>query len=328
MLKFAFFLKTYCDDEFRAKELIKSWNKYNVEMLPMFLMCPDEDISLFKSLESDTLTIIPESRMNIQIFAEDRHWTKGYLNQEIYKLAFWELGLCENYQCLDSDALFIRPFYLKDFMYDENVPYTTLFQDNDLKSDPYYYKLYWNSRMEWLKKIEDALDYHPYKLLTCHGFQIFSAKVLRDFKENYLKPNGYSYKDIICIAPYEFSWYNLWLQKTNCIPIHLCDPNFRTFHLKQHHIAYVLHGMKIEDWAKGGYVGIVVNSNYGIGNGDYYDLDIYDAYNAEIPIERIEANYRFYKKLRKGSIKALPQKVKNIAKKVYRKLCTTINPKL
>ncbi len=34
----------------------------------------------------------------------------GYINQEIVKLAFWELGLTENYFCVDSDAVFVRPF--------------------------------------------------------------------------------------------------------------------------------------------------------------------------------------------------------------------------
>lgn len=299
MLKFAFFLKTYRGDEQRTRRLVDSWNRYNVENLKMFIMCPKEDVGRFKNLKAHNIMVIEEEQIKTPLFTEDTQWSKGYLNQEIFKLAFWELGLCENYQCIDADALFIRPFFLKDFMYDKDIPYTILVEDNDLRSDVYYNKLYWNSRMRWIKRIEDALDYHPYKLLTCHGFQIFSAKVLKSFKEKYLLPNGYTYRDAIDIAPYEFTWYNLWLQKMEVIPIKVCEPNFKTFHLKQHHINAVLNGMKIEDWAKG-YLGIVVNSNYGIGSGDYDDLSIYDSTNAGLNIETVKKNYIFYKKIYGG----------------------------
>ncbi len=293
MLKFGFFLKTYRDDYIRAKRLIASWSKFNTEKLKLFLMCPDDDMELFAQLAGADIEIISENIIDTELFEEDKIWTKGYLNQEIFKLAFWETGLCENYQCIDSDAVFIRPFYLKDFMFDEDIPYTTLVEDKELKSDIYYNRLYWESRMKWLLKVEDALNFHPYKMLTCHGFQIFSSKVLKSFKEEYLDKNNYTYKDIIEIAPYEFSWYNFWLQKTEVIPIKVCEPNFKTFHLKQHHINSVLRGMKLEDWSKG-YLGIILNSNFGVGSGDYYDLSVYNKNNCGLLPETIKASRDFY----------------------------------
>lgn len=323
MIKFAFFLKTYREDKLRVRKLIDSWNRYNVEHLKMFIMCPRSDVYEFKNLENENIEVIEEELIKTSLFTEDTQWSKGYLNQEIFKLAFWELGLCENYQCIDSDALFIRPFYIKDFMYDEDTPYTVLIQDNDLKSDTYYNKLYWNGRMKWLVKIEDALDYHPYKLLTCHGFQIFSSKVLKSFKRDYLEANGYTYRDIINIAPYEFTWYNLWIQKSEVIPIKICEPNFKTFHLKQHHIHDVLRGMKIEDWSKG-YLGIVVNSNYGVGDGDYNDISFYDSKNAELNIDSVNENYKFYRKIlndknsSNGIVETSIKVVKKIKKIIHR----------
>ena len=101
MIDFAFFLKTYRNDKKRVDRLIMTFNKYNVENLKLFLVCPEEDIKLFNELKSDTIEIIAEEKINTCIFEQDEHWTKGYLNQEIYKLAFWELNLCENYQCID-----------------------------------------------------------------------------------------------------------------------------------------------------------------------------------------------------------------------------------
>ena len=319
MENFAFFLKTYRADYDRAVRLIDTYRKYNMELLPLYIACPKTDIHLFSSLEGTGVYIVPEEDICSGVFTRDNVWPAGYLNQEIYKLSFWETGLCANYMCIDSDAIFIRPFYKRDFMYDDDTPYTSLEEDNDLMADNYYNRLYWNGRMKLIEKIEDELDYHPYHLLTCHGFQIFSGRVLESLKNDFMRPRGYDYKKLIEIAPYEFSWYNLWLQKTEVIPIYPIGYLFKTFHLKQHHIASVLQGMRIEDWAKG-YVGIIVNSNYSVGKGDYYDLSVYDGDNADIPNDVVEMNYRFYKRLRRGRerrrIRTLISKVRNRIRRV------------
>lgn len=302
MESFAFFLKTYRGDYDRAVRLIDSYKRYNVEQIPMYIACPKEDSFFFDELNAKDIHVIFDEEICGEVFTNDSRWSAGYLNQEIYKLSFWETGLCFNYMCLDSDAIFIRPFYKKDFMFDNKIPYTCLEEDNDLHADTYYNKLYWDGRMDWIRKIEEELDFYPYHLLTCHGFQIFSGRVLESLKNDFMKPHGYSYKNLIEIAPYEFSWYNLWLQKTEVIPLHQIGYLFKTLHLKQHHISSVLQGMKIEDWAKG-YIGLIVNSNYGIGRGDYYDLSVYNGDNADIPDKLIEMNYHFYKRLRKGQLR-------------------------
>ncbi|MCM1264175.1 MAG: DUF6492 family protein [Butyrivibrio sp.] len=302
MDNFAFFLKTYSVDYDRTVRLIDTYRKYNAELILLYIACPKTDIYLFKNLEGADVHVIPEEDICEEVFVKDSIWSAGYLNQEIYKLSFWETGLCANYMCIDSDAVFIRPFYKKDFMYDDETPYTALKEDNDLRADIYYNRLYWNGRMDWIEKIGNELDYHPYHLLTCHGFQIFSGRVLESLRNDFMRPHGYSYKNLIEIAPYEFTWYSMWLQKTEIIPIHIIEPLFKCFHLKQHHIISVMQGMKIEDWAKG-YVGIIVNSNYGVGNGDYYDLSVYNSGNADIPNDVIDMNYHFYKRLRKGRLR-------------------------
>lgn len=306
MEKFVFLLKTYEKDFDCAIRLLDSFSKHNMDNIHCYVIIPESSKALFIGL------LGMEVKRNCSFLAEEEFeglvneglngLSAGYINQEIVKLSFWEMGLCANYMCLDSDALFIRPFYKKDFMYDDDTPYTCLEEDNDLRADNYYNKLYWNRRMEWIRKIEDELDYHPYHLMTCHGFQIFSATVLETLKKDFMLSRNYTYKNLMEIAPYEFSWYNLWLQKTEVIPIHQIECLFKYFHLKQHHIAVVLRGMRIEDWANG-YVGIIVNSNYGIGIGDYYDLSVYNRDNADIPDKVIEMNCHFYKRLRKGRIR-------------------------
>lgn len=308
MYDFCFFLKTYINDYNLVIRLLESFQKYNEDNIILYLVCPMQDVSNFQALVQKNVVLLAEEEIDVDVFDMDTRWSVGYLNQAIYKLAFSELALCKNYMPIDSDAVFIRPFFKKDFLYNREIPYTVLIEDNDLHSDCYYYNEYWEERRKLIKKIEDVYDFHPYKLLTCHGFQIFSLQVLTDLKENFMKVRGYTYKDLIGISPYEFSWYNLWLQKSKCMPIYLSEPFFKTFHLKQHQIFSVLQGMKIEDWAKA-YVGIVVNSNYGVGVGMYENIDCFTYKTSGIPMEVILNNYKFYKKMIKKMIPDLIRKV-------------------
>lgn len=276
MHKFAFLLKTYEEDFPYAKRLLASYAKYNRENIHCYIVALRES---GKTLLDD---LNDEIKKNISFIAEEE-WEElltnesingiraGYINQEIIKLSFWEKGLCENYLCLDSDGIFIRDFYISDFMYDKDIPYSVLFEDNELKSDPYYYYCYWIKREEFLKKIQKELEFTDKKLLTCHGFQIFNRRVLEDFKAKYMQSRGYTYIDLMQISPYEFSWYNIWLQKSDVLPIHPCEQLFLYFHMKhQLYLSWIL-GRSMED-LKRSYVGIVINSSWTRGrNLSYFD---------------------------------------------------------
>lgn len=184
----------------------------------------------------------------------------GYVNQEIIKMAFWETGLCENYFCVDSEGVFIRDFFLSDLMYDGDTPYTILIEDNELRVDPEYYHAYWKGRAFRLDEIRKRIGLPSGKpLLTCHGFAILSGKVLESFRRGYLLAHGKTYVDMIEESPFEFTWYNLWLQFDRTIEIRFREPLFKTFHSKNQHLEYVIKGITTEDIARG-YLGVVVNS--------------------------------------------------------------------
>ncbi len=274
MYKFAVMLKTYRNDFLSVKRLLESFNKYNKDNIPLYVVLPEADKEYFTTQMGDLLKN-PERVLEEEIYFgkyldyEDlsgrfeKYMTNGYLNQQIVKLAFWECGLCENYFCIDSDSYFIRDFYLKDFMFDENTPYTILIEDNDLKADPFYYYKYWtHSREMMIPNIQRELEMGERRLLTCHGFQIFSAKVLEDFKKRYMDVNHYSYSKILEICALEFSWYNLWIQKEHPIPIHNCEPLFKTFHTEAQYVMTWLSGVETAD-LKRSYIGIVMNPKRG-----------------------------------------------------------------
>jgi hypothetical protein len=258
----ALLLKSYGGDADLAERMIASFTQFNGEGLPLLIVVPDEDLTRFAGFAGDHVTLLPESRLGQYLVTEAVAGVRpGYINQEIVKLAFWELDLAENYFCIDSDAVFVRPFGRDDFMLDETTPYTVLVEDNELKVEPRYYEQHWKGREVHLRRIQELVGLDDRRLMSCHGHQVMSSTVLRSLKEDFLEPRGWTYADMLAEAPYEFTWYNMWLQKSQVIPIAIREPLVKTFHHEGQHLEYALRGIGTDDIARG-FVGVVVNSNY------------------------------------------------------------------
>lgn len=278
---FVFMLKTYKNDFLYVLRLLKTFNMHNKDHITLFILVPGDQLNELKELCvcelcGDVILLAEEQYCNYLVLEDIHGISHGYINQEIIKLSFWENNLCDNYMCLDSDAVFIRDFYIDDFMYNEDTPYSVLLEDNALKADPVYYQCFWIDREKSIRKIQKEMEIYEKKMITCHGFQIFSKKVLSDFKANFMNIKGYTYRSLMEISPYEFSWYNFWLQKAKPIDIHFCDEIFHYYHMPHQHIHALLSGITIEDLARS-YVGVVINSNFQIGGG-WGDLPFDDIY--------------------------------------------------
>jgi hypothetical protein len=258
----ALLLKTYAGDQSLAERLLQSFNDHNPDGLHLFVVVPEADVKLFESWASPTITVLPESLLAHNLIDHEVAGIRpGYINQEIVKLSFWELGLASNYFCIDSDALIVRDLHRSDFMFDEETPFTVLAEDNELKVEPQYYAEHWQGREVQLRKIQKAVGLSPRPILTCHGHQIFSAKVLASLKTDFMEPKGWSYSDLLEQAPYEFTWYAMWLQASNAIPIHLREPLVKVFHNAGQHLEYAIRGVTATDLARG-YIAVVLNSNF------------------------------------------------------------------
>ncbi len=258
----AFLLKSYSQDAELAARMVTSFHEFNLDNIPLYIVVPDPDLNLFAEFETDNVTLIPESKFDRHLVNEPVHDLRpGYINQEIVKLAFWELGLCGNYFCVDSDAEFIRPFTISDFMFDSHTPYSVLVQDLELAVEPQYYNQYWQSREKEIEHIATMLELDTRVMLTCHGHQVFSAKVLESFVNDFLNPRGWDYRDALAQAPYEFTWYNLWLQKAKPHVIHSREPWVKVFHHEGQYLEYLSRGVSVEDLARG-YLAVVINSSF------------------------------------------------------------------
>lgn len=264
-MTFGMLLKSYKDDFHLASRLIESFHRHNAQGTSLYCVVPEEDLDVFGGLTAQTVTVMSERHFHEHFTDKSVNGIRaGYINQEIVKLAFWEIGLVDNYFCVDSDAVFIRDFGEADFIAPDGYPYTVLVEDKDLITDPDYFYTYWQGREEALQRIGAEIDWQSPVMRTCHGHQVFNSNVLRNFKFDFLEPRGWNYLDALTLAPYEFSWYNLWLQSREVIPIHAREPYVKVFHSARQHIEYILSGTSEDDLARA-YLAVVVNSNYSRG---------------------------------------------------------------
>jgi len=262
MRNFVIMVKSYAPDFHYARNLVRSFSTYCTDDTELMLVVPAVDIPLFAELAGGNVTAVSEEPLAHYFTTEVTAGLRpGYINQEIVKLAFWELDLAENYLCLDSEAEFIRPFGTGDFMFSDHIPYSVLTQDLELEVDPIYFHQYGVDRRASLEHIAAELGLDQRVILTCHGQTVFSAAVLRSWKSDFLEPRGWSYLDALRCEPYEFTWYNLWLQKSGVIPVHAREPWIKIFHHEGQHIDYLAKGLTQSDLARG-YLGVLVNSSF------------------------------------------------------------------
>ncbi len=257
-------LKTYADDLKFVNRLIFSLHEHNQDQIPLYIVTPKSDLPLFQKFANDGVYLISEESIPCQLAPPgDQLRDSGYINQQVLKLAFHRLGIADNYLCLDSDAEFIKNFTLDDFFHPDGLPYQVLVEDKALQGDADYYSTYWKGRSKKLDEIANFLEMSERKLLkTCHGQQIFQAKVLERFENEILSPmgGGGNFLDIILQYGYEFTWYNYYLQKTELL-IHEVEPWFHYIHSGKQLVRSQLFSETNEDLSKG-FLGVVVNGNF------------------------------------------------------------------
>jgi hypothetical protein len=226
MHKLVLYCKSYHLDVHRAKNLLDSINKYNIDNIPFYISVPESDIDLFKKeLGESNYTLLKDEDINTL--------NEGWKGQQIVKSQFWKLCLCENYLCIDSDCVFIKDFKVSDFMFDNETPYTvcheykSFFEFMDkfpLSFDPY--ESFVNERlqiMELFGRSGAIYDFGP-------GPTIWSSKVWQSLEEQYIIPNNITFADLIEANGSEFTWYGEWLLRSQVIRLIPKGPLFKNYH--------------------------------------------------------------------------------------------------
>jgi hypothetical protein len=262
---FAILVKSHAADRDYALRLLASLARHNADDVPVHVVVPDTDVASFAGHGAE---VIPESAFAPHLVTESSGgFSAGYLNQEIVKLAFWEVVPVSAYLCVDSDAEFLRDFHRTDFLADDSTPFTFGSVDAQLATEPQYHREHWVHREPRLTAIaaELGLDAPP-PFRTAHGHAVFSGAGLASFRDRFLRPRGWAYRDAVMTVPLEPSWYTLWLQHARPIPVIWREPVLKTLHNAGEHVDLILAGIDAESLSEG-YLGVVVNSNYSRGAG-------------------------------------------------------------
>lgn len=252
------YCKTFARDLNRVINLLDSIEKFNMDNIPVYISIPKDQINYFAPILD---------RVNL-LFDEDVYTgnAPGWKQQQIVKASFWKSHIANNYVCLDSDSYFIRPFYKKDFMYDNITPYTVIHEQKELFS--------WSVGRTSIIGFDPKTSFINDKQIIMNIFgrqgkyydfgpvpTIWSSKVWRDLENNYLKPNNLTFEHAIEYCPSEFSWYGEALLEFKSIPIYPSEPLFKVFHYLPQYIEYKKQGITEEMIAQN-YLGIVMQSNF------------------------------------------------------------------
>lgn len=264
MNKIVLYCKSYSRDVDRAKNLLDSIKKYNVDNIPFYVSVPNKDLELFKSvLGTDGYTLISDEDIDTD--------NEGWQGQQIVKSQFWKLGLCENYLCVDSDCFFIRPFYTSDFMFDEQTPYTICHEYKHFfeffEKHPYIKSnepMTFDIRESFVKEREHIMGIFGRKGVVYDfgpGPTIWSSKVWKSLQDNFINPNNTTLAELIKLNGSEFTWYGEWLLYSQEIRLLPKGPLFKNYHYVSQYEYDRNHNYSLEKIAKL-YLGIGLQSIY------------------------------------------------------------------
>lgn len=241
------FCKSYIKDLDRLKILKESIDKFNADNIPFVIVCPKRDIEIFKSAlithnEKYEIILLTDE----EIINKEEQETPGWISQQFVKIKFYQKNLCNFYVILDSDLYFIQNFYIKDFMYDENTPYTSIIEEK---------------KEEYLR-IQNYLKRYgkPYSFV-CQG-QVFSRNLLLDIEENLLKKNNLEFKDLFEISPYEMQWYGEYYMKSMPYKLYPTSNLFRHFWFQNQYNDAIRKGCTQNNFIEQGFLGIHIQNGW------------------------------------------------------------------
>ncbi|MBY0233909.1 MAG: hypothetical protein K2W93_02930 [Burkholderiaceae bacterium] len=236
MMPLALYCKSYRTDLRRVVRLLQSIERFNTDQLPIYISVPEADLALFREYlgGSTAQLIIDESILQTspRIDPVQLKRMPGGVAQQVIKSEFWRLGLADAYVCLDSDAVFIRPFNVHDFLAPDGYLYTVLDEAHDLLEAAMQH-----GRSRIVEAfVRESVQVQKLFARPGRGYSfgpfplVWHRKVWESLDSNYLQPRSMSFADAIAQAPIESRWYGEALLAYQAIPLHPCQALFKVYH--------------------------------------------------------------------------------------------------
>jgi hypothetical protein len=236
MIPFVLFCKSFRTDLYRVQRLAQSIQKFNIDKIPFYISVPLKDVEIFKNqLNKYELHIISDEQIiekNRNIKSDTLLDLPGHIAQQIIKSEFWRLGISKSYMCLDSDAIFIRDFAQKDYLWKDAIPFTIMDEGHEFLEralsvgkqniiDTFFEEA--NRVKNQFNRTGRSYSFGPFPVL-------WHSDVWRSLDEEYLQPNSINLMDAIRNIPVESHWYGEALLRYQAIPLISCQPLFKVYH--------------------------------------------------------------------------------------------------
>lgn len=236
MKRLALYCKSYSTDLRRVVRLAQSVREFNLERLPFYVSAPQAELPLFREylggLDAELIADEDILRASPRIDAAQVARIPGSMAQQVVKSEFWRLNLSQACVCLDSDALFIRPFGRVDFMTPDGTPYTMLDEAHDLLEEALRQKR--QRVVDAFQREADLVQQLFGRLGRRYSFGpfplVWHRDVWKSLDEHYLQPKGMSFADAITQAPIESRWYGEALLAYKAVPLLPCQALFKVYH--------------------------------------------------------------------------------------------------
>ncbi len=266
------YCKSYSRDFLRLKRLLSSIEEFNQGNLPFCISTPQRERALLEEVigkvgyqwVSDESIVAANPRANMAQYEA----MPGSLSQQIVKSEFWRLGLAENYLCLDSDCLFIRPFTAADFLSVDGTPYTVLHQNKELfqiATNRGHHKVERDLRAE-ADRVQSLFGRVGPRYYCAPAPFIWSARVWESLDRNLLEPSGKTLWDFISPQHPETLIYGEALMKFKAIPLLAIEPLFRAYHYDWEYYLFRRLGETTEK-LKQNFMGVLYQSTWEVEMG-------------------------------------------------------------
>lgn len=266
MTRFCLVCKTYRGDIDRFGVLLNSINKFNKDDLDLWVILPTSDMNLFNNKFGKLNTLSEEYFSQLLNIPEELK-NNGWINQQIYKSAIHKASGIDFYLQIDSDSIFIKDFYLKDFIHDENNPYTICHEQKELFSwtsseGGQFHDMIKTSYNDIRNNIKNVFgrtginyDFGPSPIIC-------STKVWKWLEDEYCVSNNLNFYEIFYKYPSEFTWYGESFLQSEIHQMFPREPLFKVFHYAKQYTEYKSKGITLEQISQN-YFGIVMQSNWG-----------------------------------------------------------------
>ena len=261
--------KTFSTDIPSYKILFDSIQKYNEDNLPVFVVIPFQD----KKLLVDTIGTEGYTLLFDHDIHSFKHPMAGWEQQMIIKLKTFQHISAENILLLDSDGRFIRPFYEKDFIAYDDIPYTIVHENKQVAEYETALKGGDYNNTGYAKAVRAYRDIFGYKSSKIYDYgpnpHLWNTKVLTDLKSNYLDYNGIELEEFCLTMKSTYGihfretlTYGEYLMATKTIPIIPSGPLFKTYHWKEMVEFERGTGLELDENIAKNYLGIIMQNKH------------------------------------------------------------------